>query len=243
MAFFSDSFSSVTAALFVMGLTGGFAHCIAMCGPLVMAQVSSGMERIPADGMGELHRLTGGLLMPYHLGRMTTYVFLGVLVATVSGGAAVLWDLRWLKAGLLGLAAALFAAQALKRLGVPLPRLLADDDGRESRPTRLIGDLARPLFSDPTGIRGYGLGLVLGLLPCGMVYGALAAAAAGDAINGGLGMAAFSLGTMPALMATGVLGQLAGIRLRKLAARLAPMLLLFGCGYLIYMAWKTLGVV
>ncbi|MBE9554826.1 MAG: sulfite exporter TauE/SafE family protein [Proteobacteria bacterium] len=243
MSFTGELFTDVAATLFVLGLSGGFAHCIAMCGPLVMAQVSGGLENVAADEMGELHRLTGGLLMPYHLGRMTTYVLLGALVATVSGGAAVLWDLRWLKAGLLGLAAVFFATQALKRLGLPLPRLLTKQDG-ESGAAQILGNLAKPLFSDPPGWRGYGLGIILGFLPCGLVYGALAATAAdGDAARGALGMAAFSIGTMPALMATGVLGQLAGTRLRKLAARIAPLVLLFGCGFLIYMAWRTLGVV
>ncbi|MHA1598279.1 MAG: sulfite exporter TauE/SafE family protein [Alphaproteobacteria bacterium] len=241
MIFSGDLFSGVVATLLVLGLTGGFAHCIAMCGPLVMAQVSSGLEKVAADDMGELHRLTGGLLVPYHLGRMSTYTLLGALVGTVSGDVGVLWDLRWVKAGLLGLAAIFFALQAMKGLGVPVPRL---GTGRESKQARMLGNLAKPLFRDPTGIRGYGLGMILGLLPCGLVYGALAAtASAGDPVRGAIGMAAFSLGTMPALMATGVLGQLAGTKLRRLAARIGPLVMLFGCALLIWMAWKTLGVV
>ena len=243
MAVSGELFSSVAPTLFVMGLTGGLAHCTAMCGPLVMAQVSSGLEKIPTERMGELQRLTGGLLVPYHLGRMTTYALLGAVVAEVSGGVAVLWDLRLAKAMLLGVAALFFAIQALKGMGVPLPRLLTGGKG-ESAASRLLGNLAKPFFRDPTGFRGYTLGIILGFLPCGLVYGALAAtAASGDAVLGAGGMAAFSIGTMPALMATGVLGQLAGTRLRTLAARIGPVILLFGCGFLVYMAWKALGSV
>jgi sulfite exporter TauE/SafE len=47
-------------------------------------------------------------------------------------------------------------------------------------------------------------GLVMGLLPCGLVYGVLiAAATGGSSLRGGLMMLAFGLGTLPALLAYG----------------------------------------
>jgi sulfite exporter TauE/SafE len=58
------------------------------------------------------------------------------------------------------------------------------------------------------------LGLLLGLLPCGLVYGALAVAAAtGSALSGALAMLAFAAGTAPALMSIGVIGRAFGVRL------------------------------
>jgi uncharacterized protein len=59
-------------------------------------------------------------------------------------------------------------------------------------------------------------GALWGWLPCGLVYGALAAAAfAGSPSGGALVMLAFGLGTLPNLLAAG----LAAGRLRALAAR------------------------
>jgi uncharacterized protein len=60
---------------------------------------------------------------------------------------------------------------------------------------------------------------VLGLLPCGFLYAALlAAAASGGAIAGALAMAAFALGTIPALAVVGVAGT-ALLRRWRMAAR------------------------
>ena len=49
----------LTSLLFT-GLVGGVSHCIGMCGPFVLSQVGSRLERIPAARMREWHRLTGG---------------------------------------------------------------------------------------------------------------------------------------------------------------------------------------
>lgn len=59
-----------------------------------------------------------------------------------------------------------------------------------------MGNHARPLFAAPFGWRGYLLGVMLGFIPCGLVYGALVlAAATGAALNGGAVMLVFGLGT------------------------------------------------
>jgi len=57
----------------------------------------------------------------------------------------------------------------------------------------LIQHLAAPLTSSRHPAARYGLGVVLGFLPCGLIYGALGAAAGtGSMLQGALGMAAFS---------------------------------------------------
>jgi sulfite exporter TauE/SafE len=61
------------------------------------------------------------------------------------------------------------------------------------------------------------IGLLNGLLPCGLVYLALASAvAAGSAVNGAAFMAFFGLGTLPAMFAIAVFGNFMrqGIRLK-----------------------------
>lgn len=221
-------------SLFVTGLVGGVSHCIGMCGPFVLSQVGARLEKIPAARMREWHRLTGAALLPYQLGRMTTYMLLGAAGATLAGQINSLSGLRWLSAGLLLLAAVLFAGHAiprLRRLWQPAATVSAPPTGR------WINRIAAPLFAAPLGWRGYGLGLVLGFIPCGLLYAALAAAAAtGDPVAGAFGMAAFCLGTMPNLFAVGLAGHLAGQRWRGLIAQAAPVLLLLNAGVLAWLA-------
>jgi len=71
------------------------------------------------------------------------------------------------------------------------------------------------------------LGVVLGFLPCGLLYGALAAAGGvASAQEGALIMAAFGLGTVPALVAVGWGGLIIRRRLREVARWIAAPLLL-----------------
>src|SRR5882757_9006450 len=109
------------ASLFLAGLVGSASHCAGMCGPFVLAQAGSRLCRLPAGPGGELRRLAGGLLLPYHLGRSTTYVGLGVLAALAAGGIMQLAELRWLSAALLAIAALSFLATGAGRLGLALP--------------------------------------------------------------------------------------------------------------------------
>ena len=77
------------------------------------------------------------------------------------------------------------------------------------------------------------VGMINGLLPCGLVYAALAGAiAGGSALNGGLFMLAFGLGTTPGLLLAGVLKKVFQRKLQQwrsffLPTSLAMMALLF----------------
>ncbi|MEI7669442.1 MAG: sulfite exporter TauE/SafE family protein, partial [Pseudomonadota bacterium] len=58
-------------------------------------------------------------------------------------------------------------------------------------------------------LNGYLLGIILGFLPCGLVYAAIiAVAATSDILLAFLGMAAFALGTMPVLMIISASGKM-----------------------------------
>ena len=74
------------ASLFLAGLVGSATHCVGMCGPFVLAQTVARLEERPASDMREIHRLSGAALVPYHLGRATTYAGLGAIAALVAGG-------------------------------------------------------------------------------------------------------------------------------------------------------------
>ncbi len=225
------------ASLALAGLVGGVSHCAGMCGPFVLSQVAARLEGTPAGSMREWHRLAGAALLPYHLGRATTYAGLGAAGALLAGSLVQRAGLHWLSAGLL-----LFAALFMLAMAVPaLQRLRSVSTADDGWWSRGLGGLARPLFAQPTGWRGYGLGLLLGFLPCGLVYGAVAAAAAtGSGLAGAVAMLAFTAGTLPSLVAIGLVGHLAGQRWRTHILRYAPLLLLVNAGILTLLAWRHL---
>lgn len=231
-----DRDAGLLAALFTAGLVGGATHCVGMCGPFVLAQVGARLERIPAARMSEFHRLAGAAVLPYHLGRATTYAGIGMAAAAVAGHTAAMPGLRWLSVALLAFAALFFLGYAVAGLRAWLPRL----DGAAQRWwSERVTRLARPLFGNPTGWRGYALGAALGFIPCGLVYGAIAvAAASGDPATGAFGMIAFAAGTAPGLVAVGLAGHLAGLAWRGAVARAAPLLMVVNAGILGWMAWR-----
>ncbi len=140
----------------------------------------------------------------------TTYAALGAL-----GGflGATLGRLPWLAplgGVLLLIGAALFLGQALKRLGLGAWFIALLPTTGPTAWQRAIGRMAHRIDrSRPRG--GFVLGILLGFLPCGFLWAALAVAAAtGNPFVGAAAMFAFGLGTVPALVGIGVAGQVAG---------------------------------
>ena len=225
---------ALLASMLLAGLVGGGTHCIGMCGPFVLAQATARLESVPASQMSEFHRLAGAALIPYHLGRATTYITLGAMAGAVGQTVRSIPGLDWVAAGWLIFAAVMFLAYAVFGSG-----LFRTATAKESRWGRMLGDLARPMFARPTGIRGYALGMMLGFLPCGLLYAALAVAAgSGGAAGGAAAMAAFVAGTVPGLVVTGFAGHLVAGRWRRVAAVAAPVLMSVNAVMLAYVAWR-----
>lgn len=229
--------AAVALTLFLAGLAGGVTHCAGMCAPFVLAQAGAAAGR---GGDGTLARLAGAALLPYHLGRLLGYAGLGALAGGTAGLVAGASGLRYPLAALLLGAALLMALQASERLPErwrPVRRLhLPALPGPGAWLAARIGGL----LAAPTGLRGVGLGLALSALPCGLLYAALAAAAAtGSALAGAIAMASFVLGTVPALVAVALLGRLflrrggAGLRLAGAALFALNAVVLAG------MAWRV----
>jgi sulfite exporter TauE/SafE len=225
---------ALLAAMLLAGLVGGGTHCVGMCGPFVLAQATARLESVPASQMSEFHRLAGAALVPYHLGRATTYITLGAMAGAVGQTIRSIPGLDWIAAGWLFFAAIMFLAYAVFGSG-----LLRATAAKENSWGRMLGDLARPMFARPTGLRGYALGMMLGFLPCGLLYAALAVAAgSGGAAGGAAAMAAFVAGTVPGLVATGFAGHLAAGRWRRVASVAAPLLMSVNAFMLTYVAWR-----
>jgi sulfite exporter TauE/SafE len=197
------------------------------------------MARLPAARFCEWRRLSTGALLPYHLGRLTTYGLLGALAGL---GGATFARLPWsgfLSGALLLMAASLFLAQALRRLVPRFARLLPA--GLERAPAwwhRFLSLITRELDQTRPG-GGYLLGVALGFLPCGFLYAALAAAAASAGpVGGAVAMLAFGLGTVPALVAVGVAGQAAAHRWQRGVALVSPAVMLLNAALLTLLALR-----
>jgi sulfite exporter TauE/SafE len=179
-------------SLFLLGLASGV-HCVGMCGGFVAAFAGRRVIAIRKHEMGDSHHLRR--LALFNAGRITSYA--------IAGGAAGL-----LGAGIsaaLGTQTALYVLANLMLIGIGLHLAgitsLAPIERIGAPLWRRLQPLAAKAMAGPSA---YAAGLAWGWLPCGLVYGALAAAAfAGSAAGGALAMAAYGLGTLPWLMAGG----------------------------------------
>lgn len=223
-------------SVFLLGLFGGV-HCAGMCGGIV-ALLGSRHRVIPIHaqaGAGALAAARSGmsLQLAYNAGRIASYVVAGALAGGV--GSAAWFAARMLPvqqaafvaANLvliaLGLALATPASSGLRRLGA-LERAGAAVWRRIGpHATRLLGATSLP--------GALAAGIAWGWVPCGMVYGVLAAAlVSGSAADGALLLLAFGVGTLPNLLALGLAAQRAARLLASRGARIAAGLAIVAFG-------------
>ena len=193
--------SSLWVGALVMGLAGS-GHCGAMCGGIASSSVAKSRGR---------RTLLGASL---HVGRLVTYATFGALVGglgTLLNEVSVLHRLFAPLRGALGV--------LLVGLGLTLAlgtRSLSRLDALGTPLWRRVLPYARRLSGPSTPLRALAFGTLWGLLPCGMVYAALAVATASGSPVGGAGvMLAFGAGTLPALV---LISSLAS-RVRQFLAR------------------------
>lgn len=193
-------------ALFLAGLLGGLGHCLGMCGPLVAlagirlreqrtARALSGRgvaEQMPA-ARGAVPRFLVAPTLIYHGARIAVYSALGAVV----GAAGSLLGLAG-RVTTLGAVVGIVMGLAVLAMGLGYAGLLPGIT-RENG-ARWWGRTAGWALRRP-GLSGAALlGALNGLLPCGLVYGALlVSAGTGSAAGGALCMVVFGVATFPAL--------------------------------------------
>ncbi len=184
----------------VLGLLGA-GHCLGMCGGLMGALT---MAIPPAAKARRLQ-----ILLAYNLGRIASYSVAGLLLGLVGWAAnqAFADGLR-IFAALLLLAMGLYLAGWWQ--GLTKVEALGQGLWRYVQP---LTKRFMPVHNLPQALL---LGSLWGWLPCGLVYSTLLwAASQGDALTSMSLMAAFGLGTLPLMLATG----LAANTLRQLLQR------------------------
>jgi sulfite exporter TauE/SafE len=208
MLVISADTTTILAPALLLGLAGSL-HCVGMCGPLLLA--------LPLDAAGKRQVLRQMLV--YHAGRILTYAALGMLFGLVGKGLAVagFQKILSLSAGVFMLGMALMAWR-FERLVTALPGF-----GAFTQRVKLgIGNLMRHNPNRST----FSIGLLNGLLPCGMVYAALAGAIATTGVpEGGLFMMVFGMGTLPLLLMVSVFSRSFGTSIRQKIKIAQPILL------------------
>ena len=210
---------ALSAAL-LAGLLGS-AHCLGMCAGIsglfaVNSNIASLRNEVP-------------FALTYNLGRVISYAVLGIIVAAfggvivkaspnIAGGIRLLSGVVIILVGL-KVAFDIRVLNAIERMGATL----------WSR----IAPAARSLVPVTSLPRALGLGLVWGWLPCGLVYSVLLiAATTANPIHGAMIMVAFGLGTMPAMVMTGLGAARLSLFMRRRGTRLGLGLLIVVLGLL-----------
>ena len=192
-----------------LGLVGSL-HCAAMCGPLMLA--------LPVPTAGAAGFLAGRTI--YQLGRVSTYCLLGILAGWAGQTVLLAGAQRWLSISL-GIAI-LLGLLFSRKVALAAPVI------------QLVGYLKRAMSAQlrQRSFRSLALlGALNGLLPCGLVYVALAGAVARGTPAGAVAyMALFGLGTTPTMLAIGLSAKMfpASWRLRFRSAIPAGLCLVAG---------------
>jgi hypothetical protein len=178
----------------MIGLLGS-PHCLGMCGGIVGALNVGSPNSAPSYAVRAAHHFF------YNSGRITTYVLAGTLAglvgALISQSALVtVVPIGRLIAGLFMIALGFYLAgwsQVITRL-----------EKAGFHIWKRIEPFGRRFLPANTPLHAFGLGLVWGWLPCGLVYSALALAiVSASPGQGALIMLGFGLGTLPMLLAMG----------------------------------------
>jgi len=199
--------------LFSIGFASSL-HCAGMCGPIALA--------LPFHGKSSSQRFLGFSL--YSLGRVTTYVLLGLIVGLLGksialGGFQQSFSIFLGSVIFIGLLFQLFGKR-IQFLSASTPRL----QRLLTQPFLYLRKQLGLLMHQPQLGFKFLIGNLNGLLPCGMVYMALATTiSAGNVLQSALGMLFFGLGTIPAMVAIFIVRQKLTFEFRNQLNRLVPL--------------------
>ena len=195
-------------SLISLGFFGGVTHCVGMCGPFILTQVSNRLQKTSLANFSNFQRLKNLALLPYHLGRISTYSLIGFFCSFLTTNIQDFVGFRIFSAIFLLAAAVVFLNLFFERnilAGLKLPQKI-----RLPFKSKFLKNSASNfskrisfLFQNPQGLNGYFLGVILGFIPCGLLYAAfLIAGAIENPALAAIGMIFFGISTFPSLFLT-----------------------------------------
>jgi sulfite exporter TauE/SafE len=193
-------------AAFTMGLLGSF-HCVGMCGPLALS--------LPLNNDSFWSKFSGGLL--YNAGRIVTYSAFGLVFGIIGKSFALFGFQQWLSI-IVGVLIILFVILPKRMVAIGNTNVVI------TYFARLRSSLGR-LFLQKKYASLFSIGLLNGLLPCGLVYMAAAGAVAtGDIRYSVVFMAFFGLGTLPMMWSVAFFGNYVSLGIRQKIRRAYPFI-------------------
>lgn len=196
-------------------------HCVGMCGPIALA--------LPLNRKNKVSEVSG--ILVYNAGRMLSYSMLGGFLGLAGMGLLLAGYQQWLS---VGMGILLLAGLIYLRFRSRLPQF-------QTRWTTTLKSAFGKWFGrkDPAAL--WMIGLLNGLLPCGMVYIALAGATvSGTFQEGALFMAAFGLGTLPAMLSVSLFSGIS-LQTRKWLNKISPAMT-FMVAVLLILRGLSLGI-
>ena len=189
---------------FLIGL-GGSLHCIGMCGPLIFSSMMNNQH-------GNLSLVDW---LVYQSGRISVYVIWGILFGFIGTSARMFGWQQNISISLgIGILAILILTKLFPQLEKKFSVILLTQFWKSKLSSLLQNKIKQSDFVK---------GMLNGILPCGLVYIALAGATAvQDPIKGGVFMAIFGIGTLPLLSALLFVGNQMKMNVRRQLAKWYP---------------------
>jgi sulfite exporter TauE/SafE len=185
-----------------------------MCGPLAFS--------LPLNNSSDFAKFRGSLL--YNSGRIVTYSSLGLFFGLAGKSFSLFGFQQWLSI-VTGIVILLFLFTPKKQITNAAVSNIA------SKYNYQIRSVLGQLFLKKNYQSLFAIGLLNGLLPCGLIYIAIAGAiVSADPFRSAFFMAAFGLGTLPVMWSVSFFGNYIGIGIRQKIRRAYPiMMALMAC--------------
>ncbi|MCF8368781.1 MAG: sulfite exporter TauE/SafE family protein [Bacteroidales bacterium] len=209
---------------FTIGLIGSL-HCLGMCGPIAIG--------IPLHNQNWFLRVMGGLL--YNSGRIITYGVLGAIFGLLGRGIQLAGFQQWasIGIGIIMIVSVLFPV--VFREKIKIDKVFSGYAGR-------LIDRFRTLFTKSSLGNLLFIGLLNGLLPCGLVYMAIAGAINTNSVVMGIAfMVMFGIGTTPVLLLLSLAGNIVTASFRRKASKVIPVFIVI-LGILFILRGMNLGI-
>lgn len=212
----------IIISAFVLGLMGSF-HCVGMCGPIALS--------LPLGKHSLGNKILGSSL--YNIGRTITYGIMGAFFGLVGQSFEMVGFQKW----------ASILMGSLMVISIIIPSVFNKINSGKALPySGSVRKGIQKMFSKQSLWGLFIIGLLNGLLPCGLVYLAIAGAIGTANVYQGIAfMVIFGLGTLPMMLGISLLGNMVSVRLRNQINKVIPVVVVL-IGIIFILRGLSLGI-